>query len=180
MTNALRPTIATAALATTIVALLIAGCGGGGSSSSKSTGGGGTNANPVAAASAKSPVVARADAICKVLNERRKAADKQVGAVTSVAALSRVAEVAPLLMVFEQNEVIALRKLTMPSQVAPAWQQLLAGASLLAEHAGKLGEAAKAKDLKTVEALIKEDLTIERELVPIATKAGFKHCGRNA
>jgi hypothetical protein len=167
MTNVLRPTIAPAAVAATIVALLVAGCGGS------------SNGNTTASASAKSPMVARADALCKTLNERRKAANKQVGAVTSIASLRKVAEVAPFLQAFERNTLAELRKLTPPSELATAWQKILAGAELLTERAGKLGASASAKNLKAVEALIKEDQTIEKELIPIATKAGFKHCGRN-
>jgi hypothetical protein len=161
MTNVLRPTIALAAVVTTIVALLIAGCGGSSSAS-------------------KSPMVAQADALCKTLNERRTGANKEVGAVTSVAKLRKVAELEPFLQAFERNTLAKLRTLTPPSEIAPAWQRILAGAELLAEHAGKLGAAASAKNLKAVEILVKEDQQSEKELIPIATKAGFKHCGRNA
>jgi hypothetical protein len=165
MTNVLRPTIALAAVATTIAVLLIAGCGG--------------SSNPVAAASAKSPMVAHADAICKRLNARRKAANKRVGTVTGVAGLAKVAAVAPELVAFERDAIAELRKLTPPQEVASSWRKILAGAELLAEHAEKLGEAAGAKNLKAVETLSKEDEQSEKELIPIATKAGFKHCGRN-
>jgi hypothetical protein len=170
MTSVLRPTIAIAAVATAIAVLLAAGCGG----SSKSISGG-----TAASASAKSPMVARADAICKVMNEHRKAANKEVGAVTSVAALKKVAGIAPFLQAFEHNAVIELRKLTPPSALAPAWRKILAGTELLADHAGKLGTEASAKNLKAVEVLIHEDQKSEKELIPIATTAGFAHCGRN-
>jgi hypothetical protein len=170
MTNVLRPTIAPAALATAIAILLAAGCGG----SSKHTGKTGT-----ASASAKSPMVARADAICKGLNQHRQAANKEVGAVTSVAALRKVAEVAPFLQAFEHSALVELRKLTPPSELASTWRKILAGTELLAAHAGKLGEAASAKNLKAVEVLIHEDQKSEKELIPLAAKAGFQHCGRN-
>jgi hypothetical protein len=170
MTNVLRPTIALAAAATMIAVLLAAGCGG----SSKGTSNGST-----ASASAKSPMVARADAICKGMNAHRTAANKEVGAVTSVAALKTVAEVAPFLQAFERSAIAELRKLTPPSELAPTWRKILAGTELLAEHAGKLGTEASAKNLKAVEVLIHEDQKSEKELIPIAAKAGFKHCGRN-
>ncbi len=168
MTNVLRPRIAPAVLATAIAALLVAGCGAGGSAG-----------NPTASASAKSPMVVRADAICGSLNARRKAANQRVGAVTSVAALAKVAEIAPGLVAYEHSAIAELRKLIPPSELASAWQKILAGTELLAEHAGRLGEAAKAKDLKAVETLIKEDQKSEKEMIPVATSAGFKHCGRN-
>lgn len=168
MTNVLRPTITPAAVATAIAVLLAAGCGGSGKSTSNG-----------AAASAGSPMVVRADAICKALNERRQAINKELGAVTSVAALKKVAEIAPFLQAFEHNALIELRKLTPPSELAPAWQKIIAGTGLWSDHAGKLGVAATAKDLKAVEALIQEDRKSEQQLAPVAIKAGFKHCGRN-
>jgi hypothetical protein len=167
MTNVLRPTIALAAVAATIAVLLVAGCGG----SSKSTGSNGTTASA-------SPMVTRADAICKVLNEHRKAANKEVGKVSS-ASLKKIAELAPFLQAFERNTLAELRKLTPPSEIAAPWEKILAGAELLADHASKLGEAASDKNLKAVEALVAEDQRSEKELIPIATKAGFKHCGLN-
>ncbi len=170
MMNALRPTIAPAAVATMIAVLLAAGCGGSG----KSTSDGST-----ASASAKSPMVAHADAICKTLNKHRQAANKEVGAVTSVASLKKVAEVAPFLQAFEHNALVELRKLTPPSELASTWRKILAGIELLADHAGKLGTAASAKNLKAVEVLIHEDQKREKALIPLAAKAGFKHCGRN-
>jgi hypothetical protein len=166
--HGLRPKIAIAAVAATIVALLVAGCGGGTSSSSAES------------ASARSPMVAQADAICKVVNARRKAADEQVGAVTSDAALAKVAQIAPYLAAIERNAIIKLRKLTPPADVAPAWQKVLAGAELLSVNAGKLNEDAKAKNLKGAEAVIKADQKSEKELFAVAKKAGFRHCGRNA
>ncbi len=170
MTHVLRPTIAPVAVATTIAVLLAAGCGG----SSQST----SNAG-AASASAKSPMVARADAICKGMNERRKVANKQLGAVTSVAALKKVAKIAPFLQAFEHHAIIELRKLTPPSELAPKWRRIVAGAELLDVNAGRLGTAATAKNLKAVEVLIHEDQKSEKELIPLAAKAGFKHCGRN-
>jgi hypothetical protein len=166
MTNVLRPTIAMAAVTTTIAVLLAAGCGSGSNGST-------------ASASAKSPMVARADAICKTMNERRNAANKEVGAVTTVASLKKVAEIAPFIQAYEHNAVIELRKLTLPSELASVWQKILTGAELLSEHAGKIGTEATAKNLKAVEVLIHEDQKSEKELLPLAIKAGFKHCGRN-
>lgn len=171
MTNVLRPTIAMAAVATMIAVLLVAGCGG----SSKSTSSNGSTAP----ASAKSPMVAKADALCKTLNEHRNAANKEVGAVTTVASLKKVAEIAPFLQAFEYNTLLELRKLTPPSEIASTWRKILAEAELLSDNAGKLGTAATAKNLKAVELLIHKDQKSEKELLPLAIKAGFKHCGRN-
>ncbi|HEY3960294.1 MAG TPA: hypothetical protein VGL68_07280 [Solirubrobacteraceae bacterium] len=163
--------IAPAAVAATIVALLIAGCGGSSSTAS--------NGNPTASASAKSPMVARADAICKQLNARRKQANAQVGAVTSSSALPKVARVAPGLAAYERKAIAKLHALSAPASLSVTWRKILAGTQLLAGDTAKLGVDAKAGDLKAVETLIHTDQQKERELITIATTAGFKHCGRN-
>jgi ABC-type phosphate/phosphonate transport system substrate-binding protein len=120
--SGLRPVIALIAIA----ALVFAGCGG--SSSSP---------NAKASTNAKPRMIAQADAICKGMNEHRKAANKEVGAVTSVASLRVVAEVAPFLQAFEHGEITELRKLTPPSDVAAVWQKILAGTERLAANTGE-------------------------------------------
>jgi hypothetical protein len=151
-----------AALATAVLAalLLAAGCGSQGPSP-------------------RAKLIARADPICKGLNARRAAADTQVGAVNSVSALPKVARVAPGLAAYERSAIAELRTLAAPSSLSDSWQKILAGTELLAAHTAKLGVEAQAHDLKGVEALIHSDQQKERELITIATTAGFAHCGRN-
>jgi hypothetical protein len=139
------------------------------------TGCGGSHAS----SSATSRMIAGADTICKGVNARRTAANKRVGAVTSQAALPKVAAVAAGLAAYERDAVGELRKLTAPASLAQDWRKILTGAEQLAENTAKLGEEAKAKNLKRVESLIHEDQKSEKELISIATTAGFKHCGRN-
>jgi hypothetical protein len=124
-------------------------------------------------------MIAKADAICKPLNARRKAANKQAGAVTNATALSKVAAIGQGIVAAERSAIAQLRGLTPPSDLASAWRKILAGAELLAGNTAKLGEAAKAKDLKRAEVLIHEDQQSEKALIPVAAKAGFRHCGRN-
>jgi hypothetical protein len=127
-----------------------------------------------------SKMIARADAICSGLNARRSAANEQVGAVTSSAALPKVARVAPGLAAYERKAIAELRTLTAPASLSTAWRKILAGTQLLADDTAKLGVDAKAGNLKTVEGVIHTNQQKERELITIATTAGFKHCGRNA
>jgi hypothetical protein len=157
-----RPPLALAlALVLLLTALTAAGCGGQGSTP-------------------KSRLIARADAICKPLNARRSQANAQVGAVTGVAALPKVARVAPGLAAYERAAIAELRTLTVPASLTADWQKILAGAQQLAANTAKLGDEAKGGNLKEVEAVIHQDQQSERELIAIATAVGFKHCGRNA
>jgi hypothetical protein len=155
------------ALATTAVAALLAaaGCGSSGSSNG--------------APASKARFIARADAICKPLNARRSAANTEVGPVTSTATLPKVAQIAPFLAAFERNAVVELRRLTAPAALAGSWRRILAGTQLLAEDSVRLGEQAKAGDLKAVKDTIHRSQQRERELIAIAAPAGFAHCGRN-
>jgi hypothetical protein len=127
----------------------------------------------------KAKLIAQADAICKPLNARRKAANKQVGAVTSAATLPKVAQIAPLLAAFERNAVAELRKLSAPATLAENWRKIVAGLQQLADNTAQLGVYAKASNLKEVEGVIHKSQQKERELITIATTAGFAHCGRN-
>jgi asparagine N-glycosylation enzyme membrane subunit Stt3 len=156
MTTRLRFALTIAVL----VALIAAGCGG-------------STSTP------KSKLIASADAICKPLNARRKEANKQVGAVTSAAALPKVARIAPGLATDEHSALAELRKLTAPTKLAGSWQKILAGMQELADNTAKLGEDASAGDLKSVEGVIHVDQQKERELIAVAANAGFAHCGRN-
>jgi hypothetical protein len=148
-----------------LAALAVAGCGGASTATSSS--------------SPKSRLIARADAICKPLNARRKAANTQVGAVTSSAALPKVARIAPGLAAYEHKEVAELQALTAPAALAGTWQKILTGAQQLADNTATLGAEAKAGNLKAVEAVIHKDQKSERELIAVAKTAGFAHCGRN-
>jgi hypothetical protein len=152
-----RSTLVLAAVAT----LLLAGCG-----SQKST--------------SKSRMISRADAICQPLNAQRKAGNKSVGAVTGIKRMLKIAQIAPGLATSEHRAVAELRALTAPAALAATWQQILAGTQQLADNTVKLGAYAKVYDLKHVESVIHSDQQSERALAAIATKAGFKHCGRTA
>ncbi len=148
-------------LALVLAALIFAGCG-----SSAST-------------SPKSRMIASADAICKPLNARRAAANAQVGAVTG-SALPKVAQIAPGLAAYERKALAELNALSAPASLSEAWGKILAGTQLLAADTAKLGDDAKAGNLKAVESVVHTDQQKERELITIATTAGFKHCGRNS
>src|ERR1700685_1533572 len=142
-----------------LVALVAAGCG--------------------SSTTAKSRLIARADAICKPLNARRKQADAEVGAVRSVAALPKVARIAPGLAAYEGGVIAELRELTVPAVLGEDWQRILTGMQELAGNTAKLGEDAKAGDLQSVEGVIHTDQQKEKELITVAATAGFAHCGRN-
>jgi hypothetical protein len=153
-----------------VAALLATGCGS--NSDGGGSGGGGKSTS-------KPPLIARADAICKPLNARRKADNAKVGAVTSVATLPKVAQVAPGLVAYERKAVAELRRLTAPASLAAPWRKILAGTQKLVDNTAKLGEDAQAGNLQGVKDVIHKSQETERALIVTAKTAGFAHCGRN-
>lgn len=127
----------------------------------------------------KSRAIARADAICKPLNARRKTANAALGSARGAAALPKIAKIAPGLVAYERTAIAELRALTVPASLTADWRKILAGTELLAANTAKLDADAKSGNLKDVATLTQQDEKSQRELVAVATAAGFAHCGRN-
>lgn len=132
-------------------ALAVSGCG---SSSAK----------PLTRAELK----AKANAICKTVTAKlaSKTAKNQ----------QDIARIAPELAGFEQSALIDLGKLIPPAELANDWKQFVAGAQTLAENTAKLGEYAKANNLKAAKALIVSSETVQQRMVATAKRDGIKEC----
>ncbi len=116
-----RAHLAAAALVTLAVA--VAGCGG-------------SSAKPLT----RAELTAQANAICKTVTA--KLASKTINNEKDIA------RVAPELASFEQSALTKLSKLVPPAELANDWKQFVADAETLAENTAKLGEYAKANNLK--------------------------------
>jgi hypothetical protein len=140
--------LAATTLAATTVA--IAGCGG--------------SAKPLTHAE----LVSKADAICKTVTV--KFAGKSANSEQDIA------RVAPELASFEQKALSELSKLVPPADLESDWKQFVAGAEMLAENTSKLGEYAKANNLKAASALIASSETTQQQMRAIAKRTGLTEC----
>jgi hypothetical protein len=139
-----------AGIALTAIALAASGCG----SSSK----------PLT----RAELTAKANAICKTVTAK----------ISSKSANSeqQISRVASELSSFEQTALADLSKLVPPAELETDWKKFVAGAQTLAENTAKLGEYAKAKNLKAGKALILSSENTQKQMVVIAKRDGLTAC----
>jgi predicted nucleic acid-binding protein len=137
--------------------LLSAGCGGG---SSK--------------ALTQAELIGKADTICVRLKTQLSgpALNAEIGNVSSVARIaSRRAAI-------ERAALAELGKLTPPTSLASDWQQVIADRRILADDLVKLGEYAKANNVKSLDALYLSSAKVGVRMIAMAKRDGFKQCSR--
>lgn len=139
-----------AGIALTTIALAASGCG----SSSK----------PLT----RAELTAKANAICKTVTAKisSKSANNE----------QQISLVASELASFEQTALADLSKLVPPAELETDWKKFVAGAQTLAENTAKLGEYAKAKNLKAGKALILSSENTQKQMVVIAKRDGLIAC----
>jgi hypothetical protein len=138
------------AIALTVVALVASGCG----SSSK----------PLT----RAELTAKANAICRTV--AAKISSK------SASTQQQIGRVAEELASFEQTALTNLSKLVPPAELESDWKQFVAGAQTLAENTAKLGEYAKANNLKAAKGLIRSSEATQKQMVTIAKRDGLHAC----
>ncbi|HEY5194453.1 MAG TPA: hypothetical protein VIJ39_11365 [Solirubrobacteraceae bacterium] len=141
--------LAAVALATTTLA--IAGCGG-------------SSAKPLT----RAELTAKANVICKTVTTRF--------ASKSINSQQEMARVIPELAAFEQTALAELSKLVPPAELANDWKKFVAGAETLAENTAKLGEYAKAKNIKAAGSLITGSEAIQQQMRATAKQDGITAC----
>jgi hypothetical protein len=139
-----------AGVALTVAALTASGCG----SSSK----------PLT----RAELTAQADAICKTVTAKL--------ATKSIKSQQDIARIAPELASFEQTALAGLGKLVPPAELENDWKQFVAGAQTLAENTAKLGEYAKANNLKAAGKLIGSSEVVQHQMVATAKRDGLTAC----
>lgn len=139
-----------ACIALTAIALAASGCG----SSSK----------PLT----RAELTAKADAICKTVTAKisSKSANNE----------QQISRLASELASFEQTALVNLSKLVPPAELETDWKKFVSGAQTLAENTAKLGEYAKAKNLKAGKALILSSENTQKQMVVIAKRDGLTAC----
>ena len=143
-----------AAIALTAAMLAASGCG----SSSK----------PLT----RAELTAKANAICKTV--AAKISSKTINTQ------QEIGRAADELASFEQTALTNLSKLVPPAELENDWKQFIAGAQTLAENTAKLGEYAKANNLKAAKGLITSSEGVQKQMVGIAKRDGLTACERVA
>jgi hypothetical protein len=112
----------------------------------------------------------KADAICKRVNAKIASTNGKVNTIQGIA------RVAPQLAAFEQVALGELGKLVPPGDLVNDWKQFIAGAQTLADDTGKLGEYAKANNLKAARGLILSSNTVQQQMKTTAKQDGWTEC----
>jgi hypothetical protein len=144
-----------AALALAGIALAASGCGG-------------SSAKPLT----RAELTAKADAICRTVTARL--------AKNTIKTQQDIARVAGELASFEENALNSLGKLVPPPALAEDWKRFVAGAQTLAENTAKIGEYARANDLKASKNLIVSSQATQKQMTAIAKRDGLKDCEQAA
>ncbi len=113
-------------------------------------------------------LVSKANSICKTVTAKF--------ATKSAKSVQDIARVAPELASFEQKALSELSKLVPPADLESDWKQFVAAAEMLAENTSKLGEYAKANNLKAARALITSSETTQQQIRTIAKRDGLTEC----
>jgi hypothetical protein len=116
----------------------------------------------------RAELTAKANAICEGVTAKLKS--------KTIKSQQDIARVAPELASFEQRALIDLSKLVPPAELANDWKRFIAGAQTLAENTARLGEYAKANNLKAARSLIASSETVQQRMVSTAKRDGLKAC----
>lgn len=119
----------------------------------------------------RAELTVKANAICKKVNVKLQAATKK-----GVGTVQQIAQLAPELASFEETALVELGKLIPPAAVESDWKAFVSGAQTLAENTSKLGEYAKANNLKGAKSLIKSSTATQQQMVAVAKRNGLKEC----
>jgi hypothetical protein len=116
----------------------------------------------------RAELTAKADSICKTVTAKISSKNIQ--------SQQDLARVAGELASFEQSALANLSKLVPPAELESDWKQFVAGAQTLAENTAKLGEYAKANNLKAAKSLITSSEAVQGRMKTIAKRDGLSAC----
>lgn len=172
-----RTPITGAASALIVVALVASGCGG---SKARSTA---SKAAPQPSQRSTSPVaqpsgqplsrgelVARGDAICSKVNAKRESLKYR--------SINDYSTLLPVLAAYERTAADELGKLTAPQSMANDWQQIVTTSQLIAGDIARVAQFSDAHNLAAANRLIAAATVAQRQMAVVASRNGFKACGR--
>lgn len=134
------------------------------------TGGCGKSSKPLT----RAELIAKADIICKRIDDKLKSSNN------TIKSQQDIARIVPKLASFEQSALAELSKLEPPASLANDWKTIIAGAQTLADNTAKLGEYAKANNLKAARHLIQASEKVQQQTLATAKRDGFKQCSQTA
>lgn len=120
----------------------------------------------------RAQLLRRADTICRKLNKKLSS--------TTVKTENDLVRQLPKLAGYEQESLAQLSKLIPPTKLAEDWKMIIAGAQTIADDVAKLGEYAKAKNLKAAHAVVAEIGKVGQRTTVIAKRDGFTDCAKVA
>lgn len=120
----------------------------------------------------RAQLIAKADTVCRRINKKLSS--------TTIKSQQDIARIAPKLAEYEQEALADLSKLVPPASMANDWKEIVAGAQTLADNIAKLGEYAKANNLKGARSLIQSSTKIQQQIQATAKRDGFKDCSQTA
>lgn len=94
----------------------------------------------------------------------------------TIKSMQEIARAAGELASSEQGGLTELSKLVPPADLESDWKTFVADAEKLAENTAKLGEDAKANDLKAARPLVSSSENLEQRMLEIAKRDGIKDC----
>lgn len=112
----------------------------------------------------------KADAICHKLNKRLSS--------SKIKTEKDLVQELPKLAGYEQEGLAELSKLIPPAKMAEDWKMIIAGAQTLADDIAKVGEDAKAKELKAARAIFAKASKVQQRTTAITKRDGFKDCSQ--
>lgn len=122
----------------------------------------------------RAELIAKADTICKRVNDKLKSSNN------SIKSQQDIVRIVPKLASFEQTALAELSKLEPPASLANDWKTIIAGAQTLADNTAKLGEYAKANNLKAARHLIQASEKVQQQTLATAKRDGFKQCSQTS
>ncbi len=120
----------------------------------------------------RAELTAKANAICKTVTAKISS--------KSISTEQQISQVAGELAGFEQTALANLSKLVPPAELEADWKKFVSGAQTLAENTAKLGEYARAKNLKAAKALILSSENTQKQMTEIAKRDGLSACEKVA
>jgi len=147
-------------LAVIATVLVLSGCGGGGTAFTEASG----------ETTSTSPVIVRADAICRRLNAELAAEPPKSVSTQEIERLS------PRNAALEQGAVARLAKLHPPAALEGEWLRVLAYRHRLADALDELAQAAKAGDEASIHKLGESKERLRKELLEVGRRVGFTYC----
>jgi len=151
---------------------LAAGCGGQGKTQQTKSASVPRSSEPRTAheSAAAARLIAKADAICKRLNNK-------LAATASTGSEARqLARSAPRHAAQERRAVAELRTLTPPASLAADWTQMIAYRQTLLEELVELARYAKANNARAIQSLGASKKRVHQKLKELARRDGFKDC----